>query len=68
MAKLKRTRREILPSGYGPFLDDLKARVRSAQLKAAVAVNTELIRLDWDIGRAIVERQRQDGCCRSTGR
>ncbi len=47
----------ILPSGYTEFLVDLKNRVRSAQLKAAVAVNSEMIQLYWDIGRAIVERQ-----------
>jgi predicted nuclease of restriction endonuclease-like (RecB) superfamily len=51
----------ILPAGYAAFLNDLKTRVRSAQLKAAVAVNTELIQLYWDIGRAIVERQEAEG-------
>jgi len=39
----------------------LKTRVRSAQLKAAVAVNRELIQLYWDIGRLIVERQDEEG-------
>jgi len=33
----------------------------SLALRAAVAVSTELIRLYWDIGRSIVERQQQDG-------
>lgn len=47
----------LLPSGYADFLVDLKNRVRSAQLKAAVSVNSELIQLYWDIERAIVERQ-----------
>ncbi len=47
----------ILPSGYREFLAELKTRVRSAQLKAAVSVNSEMIQLYWDIGRAIVERQ-----------
>lgn len=47
----------ILPSGYSEFLVDLKNRVRTAQLKAAISVNTEMIQLYWDIGRAIVERQ-----------
>ena len=51
----------VFPTGYAVFLLDLKARVRSAQLKAAIAINSELIRLYWDIGRAIVERQQQDG-------
>ena len=47
----------LLPSGYSEFLVDLKNRVRSAQLKAAVTVNSEMIQLYWDIGRAIVGRQ-----------
>lgn len=49
------------PAGYAPFLEDLKTRVRSAQLKAAVAVNTELILLYWSIGRDILARQRAEG-------
>ncbi len=39
----------------------LKERIRSAQLRAAQAVNRELIELYWQIGRSIVERQRSDG-------
>lgn len=50
----------LLPTGYAELLDDLKGRVRSAQLRAAVSVNAELIRLYWDIGRAIVGRQQRD--------
>ena len=46
---------------YPAFLDALKARVRSARLTAAVAVNQELIQLDGSIGRDIVERQRREG-------
>ena len=48
-----------LPAGYGALLTDLKARVRAAQLRAAVAVNRELIALYWDIGRVVVEQQKQ---------
>lgn len=43
--------------GYEPFLQKLKERVRSAQIKAAVAVNTELIGLYWELGKSIVEQQ-----------
>jgi len=50
-----------LPTGYAEVLEDLKARVGSAQVKAAVAVNRELILLYWDIGRLIVQRQEQEG-------
>jgi predicted nuclease of restriction endonuclease-like (RecB) superfamily len=48
------------PAGYGELLEDLKSRIRSAQVRAAVAVNRELIGLYWDIGRAIVERQQRE--------
>jgi len=43
---------------YRRFIKDLKSRVLSARLSAARAVNRELILLYWDIGRAIVEKQR----------
>lgn len=49
-----------LPSGYGPFLEDLKARIRTAQVKASLAANRELIELYWHIGRSIVERLSAD--------
>jgi predicted nuclease of restriction endonuclease-like (RecB) superfamily len=51
----------VLPQGYMELLEDLKSRVRAAQLKAAVAANREMIRLYWDIGRLIVERQEREG-------
>src|SRR6266851_35467 len=50
-----------LPTGYAELLEDLKGRVRTAQLKAALSVNRERIRLYWDIGRLIVERQEREG-------
>ncbi len=42
---------------YRRFVEDLKARLISARLSAARAVNCALILLYWDIGRGIVERQ-----------
>ncbi|MEQ1859986.1 MAG: PDDEXK nuclease domain-containing protein [Chthoniobacteraceae bacterium] len=51
----------LFPSAYGPLLADLKARVRSAQVKAAVAVNRELILLYWHIGREILRAQKAEG-------
>jgi predicted nuclease of restriction endonuclease-like (RecB) superfamily len=50
-----------LPAGYTTLLADLKARVRAAQLRAAVSVNRELILLYWDIGKIIVEAQKTKG-------
>jgi predicted nuclease of restriction endonuclease-like (RecB) superfamily len=46
---------------YNIFLKDLKTRIRQAQVKAALAVNTELIVLYWQIGREILLRKEQEG-------
>src|SRR5271169_6717139 len=51
----------LLPVGYEEFLRDLKQRIRAAQVRAAVAVNRELILLYWCIGRDILERQDRAG-------
>ena len=52
---------QIVPTGYEQLLRDLKSRIRSAQLKAALAVNQELVLLYWQIGREILQRQGQEG-------
>ncbi len=51
----------LLPSSYALLLADLKARVRAAQVKAAVSVNRELILLYWHIGREILRAQKAEG-------
>jgi hypothetical protein len=48
-----------LPPDYPEFLESLKVRVRQAQTQAMLSVNRELIRLYWEIGREIVQRQEQ---------
>jgi predicted nuclease of restriction endonuclease-like (RecB) superfamily len=45
-----------LPEGYREFIVSLKDRIRSAQIKAAVSVNRELILLYWQIGRELGEK------------
>lgn len=47
----------MLDNSYKDWLIELKQKVRTAQLKAAVAVNTELIMLYWDLGKMITEKQ-----------
>ncbi len=47
--------------GYDDFLRDLKTRISSAQVRAAVAVNKELVLLYWQIGQDILHRQQQQG-------
>jgi predicted nuclease of restriction endonuclease-like (RecB) superfamily len=51
----------ITGKGYDEFLRDLKDRIRSAQVKAALAVNRELVLLYWQIGRQILARQTLEG-------
>ena len=46
---------------YRSLLNDVKARIRVAQVKASLSVNRELIQLYWDIGELIVNRQRFQG-------
>jgi len=42
---------------YKNWLTDIKMRIKQTQIKAAIKVNTELIRLYWDLGAEIVEKQ-----------
>jgi predicted nuclease of restriction endonuclease-like (RecB) superfamily len=51
----------LLPKGYEELLGQLKDRIRSAQLRAALAVNRELVLLYWQIGRDILARQEHEG-------
>ena len=58
--KAKSVAKELL-AGYEDFLQALKTRIHSTQIKAAIAVNTELISLYWEIGKGIIERQEKAG-------
>lgn len=49
------------PEGYGEWLDALKRQIRSAQHRATVAVNHELVQLYWQIGNDILARQAEQG-------
>ena len=40
-------------------MSDLKKRFRMAQLKAAVKVNTEMLKFYWSLGEDICEKQKQ---------
>lgn len=50
-----------IPENYDDFLRDLKERIRSAQVRAALSVNRELVLLYWQLGQDILTRQRQQG-------
>ena len=52
---------QLPAAGYDDFLRDLKDRIHTAQIKAALAVSRELIHLYWQIGRDLVTRQQTQG-------
>ena len=49
---------KITTTDYAKLLGEIKERIRTAQYEALKAVNKELIALYWDIGKAIIERQK----------
>jgi predicted nuclease of restriction endonuclease-like (RecB) superfamily len=50
-----------LPPDYTRWLASLKQRIQSAQQRAALAVNRELVLLYWQIGQDILARQQAQG-------
>ncbi|MDH1210092.1 PDDEXK nuclease domain-containing protein [Pseudomonas chengduensis] len=50
-----------VPQGYSDWLAELKGRIHTAQQRAALAVNRELVGLYWQIGRDILARQAEQG-------
>jgi predicted nuclease of restriction endonuclease-like (RecB) superfamily len=54
---------DLIPNskGYQDLLSLLKSQIRTAQVRAALAVNQELVLLYWGIGKQILARQREDG-------
>ncbi len=48
--------------GYKKWFAELKTKVRTAQLKAAVRVNKELLTLSWEMGTDIVSKQSEAKC------
>ncbi len=50
-----------VPEGYPQLLEQLKAQVRRAGVHASRVVNTELLTLYWNLGRAILDRQDAEG-------
>lgn len=50
-----------LPPDYAAWLAELKTRIHSAQQRAALAVNRELVLLYWQMGQDILQRQSREG-------
>jgi len=50
-----------LPSDFSALVEDIKVRIRTAQVRAVLAANRELVLLYWGIGRDILKRQGSEG-------
>jgi hypothetical protein len=62
MSKTQTTKSNLINhKEYIDLLTGVKARIQSARIAASRSVNKELILLYWDIGRSIVERQKDEG-------
>ena len=50
----------ILDKDYTRWVKDLSSRYRKSQIKAAVRVNSEMLRYYWELGRDIMERDAEN--------
>jgi len=55
------TEKSSLSAEYASWFADLKQRIQTAQQRAVLAVNCELVLIYWQIGRDILERQQTQG-------
>ena len=51
--------RIIKTNEYKKFIQDIKSRIQASQIKAAVKVNVELLKLYWDLAHLIVQKQKE---------
>lgn len=57
--QLKRTETTLyLDERYSSFLNGIKERLRTAQIRAAFAVNKELIHFYWKLGTELIHKQK----------
>jgi predicted nuclease of restriction endonuclease-like (RecB) superfamily len=61
MSNLGGMGKALIDKDYGKWILQLKAKVKQAQLKAAVLSNKVLIEVYWELGKGITERQKKFG-------
>ena len=54
-------KQNIISKEYKALFQDIKKRILSSQLKAAMTVNKEMITLYWEIGSKVYIKQKSDG-------
>jgi predicted nuclease of restriction endonuclease-like (RecB) superfamily len=50
-----------LPADYATILSEIKKRIQTERLRIVINANSAMIMLYWDIGRLILDRQKQEG-------
>lgn len=50
-----------IDNSYIQTLENIKSAIRTAQIKASLAVNSELVILYWNIGKIILQQQKEQG-------
>jgi len=53
--------RAELPHGYAKTLGEIKRRIQLERLRVVLTANAAMVRLYWDIGRIILDRQEREG-------
>lgn len=61
MAYTSAQQHSVIAKEYKAFLKEIKERILSSQVKAAIAVNRELITLYWEIGSKIHLKRKSEG-------
>ncbi len=47
----------VIDSEYKQWIIEVKAKIRSAQMKAAFAITSIVVKFYWDLGKIIAEKQ-----------
>lgn len=50
-----------IDNSYIKILEDLKIKIKNAQVRAILSVNSEVIILYWNIGNTILKQQKEQG-------
>src|SRR5208282_3473796 len=61
ISRTKTKVQQLAAQSYDRFLSGVKERIRTAQIKAVLAANAELILHYWEIGRDILANQHRQG-------
>jgi predicted nuclease of restriction endonuclease-like (RecB) superfamily len=58
---LSQASRTEIPDGYSSFFQEVKEKVQQTRLRSVLAANTAMVRLYWEIGKSILQRQQLQG-------